>query len=66
MLFKLPSLREEVYSPSLHYDSITDWTTAFSYILTVLKLTLHITRIVQVIAFCSPDGLVISPKRLCE
>jgi len=37
-------LREEVYSPALSVDEIEDMTTKVSYIWTVLKLTLHITR----------------------
>ena len=48
------------------YDLINDWTTEFSYIWTVLKLTLHITRMVWVIAFSSPDSLVISSISLCD
>ena len=47
-------------------DVIKDQTTQFSYILTDLKLTLHITRMVQVIAFSSPDCLVISPISQCD
>jgi len=34
--------------------------------MTVIKLTLHITRMVWVIAFSSPDSLVISSISLCD
>jgi hypothetical protein len=43
---KGPSLQEEVYSPPCLFNKTEDKTTEFSHILTVLKLTLHITRTV--------------------
>jgi hypothetical protein len=59
-------LREEVYSPTIPADEISDLTTKFSYIWTVLKFTLHITRMVCLIAFVSPDSLVINSISLCD
>jgi len=43
-----------------------DFKTDFCYNETILKLAQHITRMVWVIAFSSPDSLIISTKSLCD
>jgi hypothetical protein len=59
-------LQKSLPAPSLRDDKTEDLTRELTYILTVLKFTLHITRMVYVIAFSSPDSLVISSISLCD